>query len=259
MSSMQSGSPLSRRSFLVAGSAAAIAGNALASCMTGGSGAPNGTKESSARAPSAALMNASSSTGAFILPPLPWKEDALEPVVSANTLSYHYGKHHKAYVDNLNKLVAEKKRYEGMSLVEIVMASAKESGDVAVFNNASQAWNHTFYWNSLKPGAAAPTGAFLDRVKADFGSVDDLKTQLADAAKGQFGSGWAWLVSDGKKMSVVKTANADNPITEGKTPLLVIDVWEHAYYLDHQNKRGDYVAGIMDKLLNWEFAAANLT
>jgi Fe-Mn family superoxide dismutase len=244
---------VSRRSFLVAGSTAAFAGAALASC------ASDTASTSSMRTDTIVIdTNGRSSGSLFILQPLPWKENALEPVVSANTISYHYGKHHRAYVDNLNKLIAEKPRYEKQSLVEIVKASAKESGDTAVFNNAAQAWNHTFYWNSLKPGAAAPTGALLEKINADFGSVDACKAQLAEAAKGQFGSGWAWLVTDGSKLSVIKTANANNPITEGKKPLLVIDVWEHAYYLDHQNKRGDYVSGIVDKLLNWEFAATNL-
>ncbi len=245
---------VSRRSFLAAGSAAALAGSVLTGCASSSSRA-SGAASSTFVVPA----SAKTSWSAFILPPLPWKSDALEPVISANTLSFHYAKHHKAYVDNLNKLVAEKSTYEGMSLVDIVKASAKNSADTAVFNNAAQAWNHTFYWNSLKPGAAAPTGALLDRLKADFGGVDECKQQLADAAKGQFGSGWAWLVTDGSKLSVVKTANADNPITDGKMPLLVIDVWEHAYYLDHQNKRGDYVSGVMDKLLNWEFAADNMS
>lgn len=244
---------VSRRSFLAAGSAAALTGSVLASCASSsssGSGAAANTLVIPA--------NANRGVSTFILPPLPWKSDELEPVISANTLSFHYAKHHKAYVDSLNKLVAEKSAYQGMSLVDIVKASAKNPADSGVFNNAAQAWNHTFYWNSLKPEAGAPNGALLDRLKADFGGVDECKQQLADAAKGQFGSGWAWLVTDGSKLSVVKTSNADNPITDGKKPLLVIDVWEHAYYLDHQNKRGDYVSGVMDKLLNWDFAADNL-
>lgn len=233
----------SRRTLLVAGSAAAIAGSALAS------------SSSSAFAPVFATPRDSAP---FTLPPLPWKDDALAPVISANTLSFHHGKHHKAYVDNLNKLVEEKKQYAGKSLEEIVKSSAKEPADAAVFNNAAQTWNHTFYWNSLKPGAGAPAGKLLTRIQADFGNLDECKKQLADAAKTQFGSGWAWLVEDGAKLAVVKTSNAGNPITDDKKPLIVIDVWEHAYYLDHQNKRADYITGIMDKLLNWEFAASNL-
>ncbi|MCY2959294.1 MAG: superoxide dismutase [Planctomycetota bacterium] len=233
----------SRRTLLVAGSAAALAGSALAA--------------SRSRATEAA-GSVPAEGAPFALPPLPWKEDALAPVISANTLSFHYGKHHKSYVDNLNKLVDEKKQYAGKSLEDIVKASAKEAADAAVFNNAAQTWNHTFYWNSLKPGAAAPTGKLLERINADFGNLDDCKKQLAEAAKGQFGSGWAWLVQDGAKLAVVKTSNAGNPITDSNKPLLVIDVWEHAYYLDHQNKRADYVAGVIDKLLNWEFAASNL-
>jgi Fe-Mn family superoxide dismutase len=244
---------VSRRSFLVAGSTAALAGTALASC------ASTTTSTSSMRSdPIIVDMNGRTSGSQFILQPLPWKENALEPVVSANTISFHYGKHHKAYVDNLNKLIAEKPRYEKMTLVDIVKASAKESDDTAVFNNAAQAWNHTFYWNSLKPGAAAPTGALLEKINTDFGNVDACKAQLAEAAKGQFGSGWAWLVTDGSKLSVIKTANANTPITEGKKPLLVIDVWEHAYYLDRQERRAEYVNAVVDNLLDWDFAAANL-
>lgn len=231
---------ITRRTLLVAGSAAALAGSALVAA--------------SPRAHAAEPLQGEE----FRLLPLPWAEDALAPVISANTISFHYGKHHKGYVDNLNKLVREKKQYAGKSLEEIVVASAKESADAAVFNNAAQTWNHTFYWNSLKPGGSPATGKLLERVNADFGGVDECKKQLAEAAKSQFGSGWAWLVQDGAKLAVVKSPNAATPLSEGKRPLLVIDVWEHAYYLDYQNKRPDHVAAVIDKLLNWEFAAANL-
>jgi Fe-Mn family superoxide dismutase len=237
---------VSRRSLLIAGTTAAVVG---------------GTSTSSRAAPSAPSdpVPATPQAGArFELAALPWKADALEPVISANTLSFHHGKHHKAYVDNLNKLVVEKTRYAGITLEQVVVASAKESADVAVFNNAAQDWNHAFFWKSLRPGAAAPSGRLAERIAADFGSVDACKTALADAAKGQFGSGWAWLIEDAGKLAVVKTSNADTPLTQGKKPLLVIDVWEHAYYLDHQNRRADYVAGVIDKLLDWEFAARNL-
>jgi Fe-Mn family superoxide dismutase len=235
--------PVSRRSFLVAGSTLAIAGGALA-----GAGP---------REPGLAAAGPRAE-GEFTLPPLPWAEDALAPVISAQTISFHYGKHHKGYVDNLNKLVVEKEQYAGKWLDAIVVASAKQPADAAVFNNAAQVWNHTFYWNSLKPGGSAPAGKLLERVNADFGSLDACKQQLAEAAKTQFGSGWAWLVEDGAKLAVVKTGNAGNPLTDGKKPLLVLDVWEHAYYLDYQNKRADHVAAVIEKLLNWEFAAKNL-
>jgi Fe-Mn family superoxide dismutase len=197
-------------------------------------------------------------TGPFTLPPLPYKENALEPSISANTLSFHYGKHHKAYVDNLNKLT-EGKKYATMSLEEVVKASAKESADAGVFNNAAQVWNHTFYWNSMKSGGGgAPSGKLADRLQSDFGSFDAFKTQFAEAAKTQFGSGWAWLVLEGGKLKVIKTGNADTPLAHGQKAILTCDVWEHAYYLDFQNRRPDYVAAFLDKLVNWEFAAANL-
>ena len=198
-------------------------------------------------------------TGPFTLPPLPYKDDALAPTITAHTLSFHYGKHHKAYVDNLNKLV-EGKKYATMSLEDVVKASAKEATDAGVFNNAAQVWNHTFYWNSMKPaGGGAPTGKLLEKIVADFGSFDALKTQFSDAAKTQFGSGWAWLVLDGGKLKVTKTGNADTPLAHGQKAILTCDVWEHAYYLDFQNRRPDYVAAFLDKLVNWDFAAANLS
>jgi Fe-Mn family superoxide dismutase len=208
--------------------------------------------------PKATTPAQATASGPFTLPALPWKDDALAPHISANTISFHYGKHHKAYVDNLNKLV-EGKRYASMKLDEVVMASSKETADVGVFNNAAQIWNHTFYWKSMQPnGGGTPTGALLEKIKADFGSFETFKTQFADAAKTQFGSGWAWLVLDGGKLKVVKTGNADNPMLRGAKPLLTCDVWEHAYYLDFQNRRPDYVAAFVDKLASWDFAAANL-
>ena len=198
-------------------------------------------------------------TGPFTLPPLPYKDDALAPTITAHTLSFHYGKHHKAYVDNLNKLV-EGKKYATMTLEDVVKASAKEAADAGVFNNAAQVWNHTFYWNSMKPGGGgAPTGKLLEKIVADFGSFDAFKTQFSDAAKTQFGSGWAWLVLDGGKLKVTKTGNADTPLAHGQKAILTCDVWEHAYYLDFQNRRPDYVAAFLDKLVNWDFAAANLS
>jgi superoxide dismutase, Fe-Mn family len=192
------------------------------------------------------------------LPPLPYAENALEPVISANTISFHYGKHHKAYVDNLNKLIAGTE-FADMPLEKIISATYERPDKVGIFNNAAQTWNHTFYWRSMKPkGGGEPPAALKQKIEASFGGVDKCRTELANAAVTQFGSGWAWLVIDGDKLRVVKTGNADNPITQGMKPLLNIDVWEHAYYLDYQNRRADYVNGVIWKLINWEFAAGNL-
>jgi superoxide dismutase, Fe-Mn family len=193
----------------------------------------------------------------FSLPPLPYADTALEPLISANTLSYHYGKHHKTYVDNLNKLV-EGKDLAKMSLEEIIHASAGKADMAGVFNNAAQVWNHTFYWNSLKPnGGGKPTGAIAAAIDKDLGGYDKFKTDLSAAAVTQFGSGWAWLVSDAGTLKIVKTGNAEVPLTKGQKPLLTIDVWEHAYYLDYQNLRPKYVETLIDKLLNWDFANKN--
>jgi Fe-Mn family superoxide dismutase len=192
------------------------------------------------------------------LPPLPYGESALEPVISAKTMSFHYGKHHKAYLDNLIKLTAGTEFAE-MPLEKIIAATAGKPDKVAIFNNAAQTWNHTFYWRSMKPkGGGEPPAALKRMIEASFGSVDKCRKELTEAAVTQFASGWAWLVRDGDKLRVVKTGNADNPMTKGLTPLLTIDVWEHAYYLDYQNRRPDYVKGVIDKLLNWQFAAENL-
>jgi Fe-Mn family superoxide dismutase len=194
----------------------------------------------------------------FVLSPLPYGESDLAPTVSANTLSFHYGKHYKAYVDNINKLVAGGE-FADATLEKIIVETAGKPDKAALFNNAGQAWNHAFYWKSLTPkGGGAPPAALAKKIDADFGSLDALKKELATAATSQFGSGWAWLALDGDKLKVLKTANADSPLAGGKKPLLTIDVWEHAYYLDYQNRRADYVAAVIDKLLNWEFANANL-
>ena len=193
----------------------------------------------------------------FSLPPLPYADTALEPLISANTLSYHYGKHHKTYVDNLNKLV-DGKDLASMSLEEIIHASAGKADMAGVFNNAAQVWNHTFYWNSLKPnGGGKPTGAIAAAIDKDLGGYDKFKAELSAAAVTQFGSGWAWLVSDAGTLKIVKTGNAEVPLTKGQKPLLTIDVWEHAYYLDYQNLRAKYVETLIDKLLNWDFANKN--
>ncbi len=192
------------------------------------------------------------------LPALPYPESALQPVISANTLGFHYGKHHRGYVDNLNKLAAGTELAD-MPLEKIVAATAGKPDRVAIFNNAAQTWNHTFYWRSLKPnGGGEPPAALKRRMEESFGSVEACRKELANAAVTQFASGWAWLVADGNKLRVVKTGNADTPLTQGGKPLLTIDVWEHAYYLDYQNRRADYVNAVLDKLVNWQFAADNL-
>lgn len=192
------------------------------------------------------------------LPPLPYADDALQPVISARTISFHYGKHHKAYVDNLNKLTAGTDLAD-MSLEKIMRQTAGQAEKVGIFNNAAQTWNHTFYWHSLRPkGGGKPPASLQEKIEASFGSLEACRKELATAATTQFGSGWAWLVKDGEKLRIVKTGNADNPMLQGLKPLLTIDVWEHAYYLDYQNLRADYVAAVLDKLINWEFAAENL-
>ncbi len=192
------------------------------------------------------------------LPPLPYAENALVPVISANTVNFHYGKHHKGYVDNLNKLVAGTE-FADLSLEKIIEATTGQAEKTAIFNNAAQIWNHTFYWRSLKVnGGGAPSAALKQKIEVSFGSVDACKKELVTAATTQFGSGWAWLVLDGDKLKVVKTSNADLPVTKGMKPLLTIDVWEHAYYLDYQNRRAAYVNAVLDKLINWDFAADNL-
>lgn len=194
---------------------------------------------------------------AFVLPPLPYADNALAPVISANTISFHYGKHHKAYVDNLNKLIVGTE-FADLSLEKIIIQTAGKADQAAIFNNAAQIWNHTFYWTSLVPGGGGePSAALKKKIEASFGTLDACKKELVTAATTQFGSGWAWLVLDGEKLKVVKTANADLPLTKGLKPLLTIDVWEHAYYLDYQNRRVDYVSVVIDKLINWSFAEDN--
>ena len=193
-----------------------------------------------------------------VLPSLPYAEDALDPVISARTIGVHYGKHHKGYVDNLNKLVAGTE-YSDLTLEEIIGGIAGKSEKTAIFNNAAQTWNHTFFWNSLRPkGGGEPPAVLKQKIEASFGTVDACRKEMATAATTQFGSGWAWLVLDGSKLKVVKTGNADSPLTQGQKPLLTIDVWEHAYYLGYQNHRADYVNAVLDNLINWGFAAENL-
>jgi Fe-Mn family superoxide dismutase len=194
----------------------------------------------------------------FTLPPLPYAENALEPVISANTMSFHYGKHHKTYVDNLNNLV-KGTDFENATLEKIINETAGKADKAPLFNNAAQIWNHTFYWHSMKPkGGGKPTGKLATMIDTSFGSFDAFRKELATTTVSQFGSGWGWLVLDGAALKVVKTSNAEVPFTKGQKPLLTIDVWEHAYYLDQQNKRAAYVDAVIDNLLNWDFAAQNL-
>ena len=195
----------------------------------------------------------------FQLPPLPYPEDALAPIISASTIGFHYGKHHRAYVDNLNKQLADVPALAALSLVEIVRKTAGNAEQKSIFNNAAQAWNHEFYWNSVTPKAGSgPSGVLRDRIEAEFGGIDRLKDALIKTSVTQFGSGWGWLVEEGGKLQVVSTSNADTPIAYGRKPLLTIDVWEHAYYLDYQNRRSDYVKAVLDHIINWEFASENL-
>lgn len=195
---------------------------------------------------------------AFTLPDLPYAQNALEPYISANTLGFHHGKHHQAYVTNLNNLVKDTD-LANMTLEEIIKKTAGDAGKAGVFNNAAQVWNHTFYWHSMKPnGGGAPKGKIADKINADFGSFDKFKEEFKNAGATQFGSGWAWLVLENGKLKVTKTPNADLPMVHGQTALLTMDVWEHAYYLDFQNRRPDYITTFLDKLVNWEFAEKNL-
>jgi Fe-Mn family superoxide dismutase len=203
-------------------------------------------------------MNSATATSVISLPPLPYPESALEPVISAKTLSFHHGKHHKTYVDNTNKLI-DGTDFAEMSLEEIIKATAGEPDRTELFNNAAQVWNHDFYWKCLKPkGGGEPPATLKKLMEAAFGSVEACKKELAKTAVGQFGSGWAWLVLEGERLKIAKTSNAQNPLTGSAKPLLTIDVWEHAYYLDYQNKRVDHVNAVIDKLANWEFATENL-
>lgn len=189
----------------------------------------------------------------FELPALPYAKDALAPHMSAETFDYHHGKHHLAYVNKLNELTAGKPE-ANKSLEELIRTT--EGG---LFNQAAQVWNHTFFWSCMKPaGGGEPTGDLADAIRRDFGSYADFKTKFAAEAVGRFGSGWAWLVKDGDKLAITNSMNAGNPMTEGKTPLLTLDVWEHAYYIDYRNARPNFITAFLDHLVNWDFAAANL-
>jgi len=196
---------------------------------------------------------------AIQLPDLPYAKDALAPVISANTLEFHYGKHHRTYVDNANKMIAGSD-LEKESLEAIIGKTAGDASKVGIFNNTAQVWNHSFYWQCLKPGGGgAPTGAVAAKIRAVWGSYDKFVEELKTAGTTQFGSGWAWLVLEKDQLKILKTANADTPVAHGLKPLLTIDVWEHAYYLDYQNRRPDYLAAVIDKLINWDFVNSRLS
>jgi Fe-Mn family superoxide dismutase len=193
----------------------------------------------------------------FTLPPLPYAINALEPHISSRTLEIHHGKHHNAYVVNLNNLTKDSPLAK-QSLEQVILSAAGDAAKVGIFNNAAQVWNHTFYWHCLKQGGGGqPTGTLAAAIDAAFGSFDGFKEQFKQAAATQFGSGWAWLVAEGKTLKITKTGNADLPMAHGQVALLTCDVWEHAYYLDYQNRRPDYVQTFLDSLVNWEFVAEN--
>ncbi len=195
----------------------------------------------------------------IVLPELPYPKDALSPVISERTLEFHYGKHHQAYLTNLNKLTPDAGLAEA-SLEDVIQKTANDSSKAGIFNNAAQVWNHTFYWHSMKPGGGGePRGKIGDKIRESFGSYDSFVADFKAAGIGQFGSGWVWLVLDQNgKISILKTANADLPMAHGKKALLTADVWEHAYYLDFQNRRPDYLSAFLERLVNWEFAESNL-
>lgn len=196
---------------------------------------------------------------AFEQPPLPYPMDALEPYgMKAETFEYHYGKHHKAYVDNLNKLT-DGTEYANMPLEEVIKATYNNADKQGIFNNAAQVWNHTFFWSCLKPGGGgAPTGDLAARIDKDFGSFDKFKEEFTNAATTQFGSGWAWLIDDNGTLKVTKTPNAVDPLAQSQKALLTLDVWEHAYYIDYRNARPAFIKNFLDNLVNWDFAAQNL-
>ena len=194
----------------------------------------------------------------FSLPALPYDEKALEPHISSKTLAFHYGKHHQAYVNKLNELVAGTE-FADATLETLITQTAGDTEKAGIFNNAAQVWNHTFYWNSLSPqGGGRPSGVLAEKIESSFGGYENFIKAFAQAGMTQFGSGWAWLIAEGEDLKITKTPNAVNPLSEGKKALLTLDVWEHAYYLDYQNRRQDYLSTLLENLLNWEFATKNL-
>jgi len=231
---------IDRRSFL------ALSGGAVAASVL------------AAKVPGAPMLNFGDAAP-FTLMKLPYADSALAPVISANTIGFHYGKHHKGYVDKLNELTKDTE-FAAKGLPAIIKQTARDNTRTTIYNNAAQIWNHNFYWNSIKPGGGGkPTGKLAQKIDEAFGSFDKFRKELADTTVSQFGTGWGWLVADAQgKLKVVKTGDADAPFIDGLKPLLTIDVWEHAYYLDYQNRRADYVNALIDKLLNWDFAVENL-
>jgi superoxide dismutase, Fe-Mn family len=201
-------------------------------------------------------MNIMMKSKSFSLPPLPYEENALEPTISARTMGFHYGKHHRAYVDKLNELV-KGTEYAEMKLEDVIKRTAAESARHEIFNNAAQAWNHTFFWACLTPNGGTPTGELMHAIERDLGGLDKFREDFAKQGVAQFGSGWVWLVADRGRLSIEKTPDAETPLAKGKKCLLTIDVWEHAYYLDYQNRRPDFLKAVIGKLLNWDFAAQN--
>lgn len=194
---------------------------------------------------------------AYQLPALPYEYTALEPYISKSTLEFHHDKHHAAYVNNYNNAVAGTE-LDSKSIEDVIKMIAGDASKSGLFNNAAQAWNHTFYWNCMKSGGGGqPTGALADKIKADFGSYENFVEEFKKAGATQFGSGWAWLVLDNGTLKVTKTPNAENPLSAGQVPLLTMDVWEHAYYLDYQNRRPDYMGDFVGSLINWDFVAEN--
>jgi Fe-Mn family superoxide dismutase len=203
-------------------------------------------------------MTTTTKAASFELMTLPYADSALAPVISANIIGFHYGKHHRGYVDTVNKLV-QGTPLDELPLEELIKKTAGDAKQAPLFNAAAQIWNHDFYWKSLKPnGGGAPSGAVKAKIESDLGGYDKFKVDFAAIANGQFGSGWGWLVLDKGKLALQKTSNADTPMVRGVTCLLTVDVWEHAYYLDYQNRRADYTASVIDKLLNWDFANEQL-
>ena len=230
-----------------------IGGMAAGSAVFAASGSASGASAARAR------VSVAQAAVQHELPKLPYADDALSPVISANTIGFHYGKHHATYVNTLNNLLKSAPDLASLSLEEVVKATAGKSDKQAIFNNAAQAWNHAFYWHSMRPGGGGqPRGRIKDMIDADLGGWDKFKTDFQANAVGQFGSGWGWLIVEDGKLKLARTGNAETPMAQGKKCLLTIDVWEHAYYLDWQNRRADHVTAWLDKLANWEFAEKNL-
>ena len=195
---------------------------------------------------------------AITLPELPYPKGALAPHISEKTLDFHYGKHHNTYVVNINKLI-DGTDLANETLENIIKKTAGDSAKIGIFNNAAQVWNHTFYWQSMRPnGGGPPKGSIADRIKADFGGYEKFVEEFKNAGFTQFGSGWAWLILRDGKLQIIKTANADTPIAHGLKPLLTVDVWEHAYYLDYQNRRADYLSAFVEHLINWDFVNTSI-